>query len=75
MAVFFMRVAFGDPKVTYPDTLKDWAFTAGRLGFWLATAATTINVASIGRTRLYGLLASVLASLLCLSMLVGLTAY
>jgi hypothetical protein len=75
LAVFFVRAAVALPRATFPETVHDWALTAGRISLWLATAALPLSAAGIGRSRLYGLLATVLAWCLCLFMLAGLTAY
>ena len=57
-AVFFVRLQIVNQRVGFPENLRDWAMTVALIGFLFATLAVPMNVASIGRTRLLGLLAT-----------------
>jgi len=58
LALTLLRLNVVNRRVSFPENLHDWAFTAARIGLWFATAAMPMNLANIGRTRLYGLLAT-----------------
>jgi hypothetical protein len=62
LAASFVRLAVVYPRVVpYPAILHEWAFAAARIGLWSATVAVPMSVASIGRARLIGLLAAIVA--------------
>jgi hypothetical protein len=64
LVVFWLRMDVVNQRVGFPQNLNDWALTVARNGFLLATLAVPMNAVSIGRTRVLGLLAAVVAWLL-----------
>ena len=59
----FLRVSTVIHRLPFPEQqlLYDWSFTVAQIGFWLAVLAIPLNAASIGRTHVYGLLATAVA--------------
>jgi hypothetical protein len=54
-------------RVGFPENLHDWALTSARVGFLLATLAVPMNIASIGRARLFSLAGAVIYWLFALA--------
>jgi hypothetical protein len=66
--VFLLRLGvINQRRVSLDENLRDWAWTVARSGALVATVAVPMNAISIGRARLFGLLAAVLLGLLYLS--------
>jgi len=60
LVVYLLRAAAVVPQLAFPEQqlLCDWSIIVARIGFWLAAVAIPMNAASIGRSRLFGLLAT-----------------